>query len=75
VHADYRGTGRGDALLAELERQAVAAGLKRLFVLTTHTAHWFRERGFVAADIKALPVTRQALYNWQRSSKVFIKAL
>ena len=75
VHADYRGTGRGDALLAELERQAVAAGLKRLFVLTTHTAHWFRERGFAAADIKALPVARQALYNWQRSSKVFIKAL
>lgn len=75
VHADYRRAGRGDALLAELERQAVAAGLKRLFVLTTHTAHWFRERGFAAADIKALPVARQALYNWQRSSKVFIKTL
>jgi len=75
VHADYRGAGRGDALLAQLERQAIDLGLQRLFVLTTHTAHWFRERGFEPADIKALPVARQALYNWQRNSKVFIKAL
>ena len=75
VHPDYRGAGRGDALLTELERQAATLGLKRLFVLTTHTAHWFRERGFAPADIKALPVARQALYNWQRNSKVFIKAL
>ena len=75
VHPDYRGAGRGDALLTQLERQAATLGLKRLFVLTTHTAHWFRERGFAPAEIKALPVTRQALYNWQRNSKVFIKPL
>ena len=44
-------------------------------MLTTRTAHWFRERGFVPGDISQLPVTRKRLYNYQRKSKVFIKQL
>ncbi|GAB4291517.1 MAG: amino-acid N-acetyltransferase [Thiohalomonadaceae bacterium] len=75
VHRDYRKQGRGDDLLAFIERQAKDMGIDRLFVLTTRTAHWFQERGFRAADIKDLPVKKQALYNWQRRSKVFIKPL
>lgn len=75
VHADYRAQGRGEHLLSDVEEQARAHGLNRLFVLTTRTAHWFRERGFKPADIKKLPVKRQALYNYQRNSKIFIKAL
>ncbi len=75
VHPDYRHARRGDALLAALERTAKTTGLTRLFVLTTHTAHWFRERGFEPCKLDALPVARQALYNYQRNSKVFIKAL
>jgi amino-acid N-acetyltransferase len=47
----------------------------RLFVLTTQTAHWFRERGFEPASIDALPMQRQALYNFQRNSQVYIKTL
>jgi len=76
VHPDYRGDGRGDNLLAAIERRAQDNGIKRLFVLTTHTAHWFRERGFAPAAVDDLyPVKRRSLYNYQRKSKVFIKAL
>jgi len=75
VHRDYRKQGRGDDLLAYIERQAKDMGISRLFVLTTRTAHWFQERGFREADIKDLPVKKQALYNWQRRSKVFIKPI
>jgi amino-acid N-acetyltransferase len=75
VHPDYRDTGRGEALLEQIERRAKQGKIKRLFVLTTHTPHWFQERAFKAGDIKDLPVARQALYNYQRNSKVFIKKL
>lgn len=75
VHADYHNQGRGDMLLQAVEQSARELGIGRLFVLTTRTAHWFRERGFRPADIKALPVKRRVLYNYQRNSKVFIKNL
>ena len=75
VHCDYRRSGRGAALLQEVERQAANLRLERVFVLTTRTAHWFRERGFVAGHLAELPVARQALYNYQRNSKVFLKEL
>src|SRR5690606_19631616 len=46
VNPQYRHGGRGDELLERIEDRARAQGLKRLFVLTTRTAHWFQERGF-----------------------------
>ena len=75
VHPDYQNEGRGDHLLHWIEQQAKSIGGEQLFVLTTHTAHWFRERAFKAADIKALPGKRRSLYNYQRNSKIFIKHL
>lgn len=75
VHPTYRNNGRADALLRFIERRAEEQHLQKLFVLTTHTAHWFCERGFESAEVADLPVQKQALYNWQRRSKVFIKAL
>jgi amino-acid N-acetyltransferase len=75
VHPDYRNGGRGDTLLRQMEAQARALGLQRLFVLTTHTAHWFVERGFVQGDLAALPVRRRDLYNYQRNAKIFLKDL
>lgn len=75
VHSHYRGENRGEALLAFLEREAKHGGLSQLFVFTTHTAHWFQERGFVAAGLETLPLTRRVLYNYQRQSKLFIKQL
>lgn len=75
VHPDYQGGGRGEALLAAVETAAREAGLERLFVLTTRTAHWFLERGFSQAAPEELPTPRKELYNWQRRSKVFVKKL
>lgn len=75
VHSEYRGAGRGDALLRHIEARAAQLKLNRLFVLTTQTAHWFRERGFVPDDVAKLPAQRQMLYNWQRNSKVFVKRI
>lgn len=75
VHPDYRNGGRGDTLLRRMEAQAQALGLRRLFVLTTHTAHWFVERGFVQGELAALPVRRRDLYNYQRNAKIFLKDL
>ena len=62
-------------LLQTMERNAIESGIGKLFVLTTQTAHWFRERGFRKADIDQLPVSKRDLYNYQRNSKVFIKTL
>ena len=75
VHPEYRGAGRGDALLQAMESRAMQTGIRTLFVLTTRTAHWFRERGFEPGDIAQLPVKRKRLYNYRRKSKVFIKQL
>jgi amino-acid N-acetyltransferase len=75
IHPDYRDKGRGEALLEYVTRQAKKLGLKRLFVLTTQTAHWFQERGFVRADIAELPAKKQAFYNYQRRSAVYIKTI
>ncbi|MCL5043339.1 MAG: amino-acid N-acetyltransferase [Gammaproteobacteria bacterium] len=71
----YRHGQRGDQLLAHIERQCKQLGLDTLFVLTTRTAHWFRERGFVPSSVERLPAKRASLYNYQRNSKVFEKAL
>lgn len=75
VHPDYRGGRRGLQLLERLERNAGAAGCHRLVVLTTRTAHWFQEQGFVAAGVDDLPASRQAFYNQARGSKVLVKTL
>jgi amino-acid N-acetyltransferase len=75
VHPDYRKGGRGEALLQHLERNAHLQGIEQLFVLTTRTAHWFRERGFAPGNIKNLPIRRRNLYNYQRNSKIFYKNL
>jgi amino-acid N-acetyltransferase len=75
VSPDYRHGGRGDELLARIEQRARGMGLKTLFVLTTRTAHWFRERGFQPGSVERLPAARASLYNYQRNSKVFEKPL
>ena len=75
VHPDYRDAGRGAMLLDYVEAVARKKKWKRLFVLTTQTAHWFVERGFAEQGVEALPQQKKALYNYQRKSKVFVKRL
>jgi len=75
VNPQTQNKGDGERLLTRIEQRARAAGLTRLFVLTTRTMHWFLKRGFVQAGIEALPQERRHLYNWQRKSQVLIKEL
>jgi len=71
----YRDGGRGERLLAFAEARARSLGLASIFVLSTRTTHWFLERGFIESDPARLPVRKQALYNYDRRSKVFVKEL
>lgn len=75
THPDYQRGGRAATLLEHIESQAKQLGLGSLFVLTTQTAHWFIEQGFTAAAKEVLPSEKQALYNYQRNSQVFLKPL
>ena len=75
VNPEYRHGGRGDELLERIESRARQMGLSTLFVLTTRTAHWFRERGFAPSGVERLPAARASLYNYQRNSKIFEKSL
>lgn len=75
VNPEAQAQGDGERLLKHLENRARAAGITKLFVLTTRTAHWFLKRGFVPASVDDLPKNRQRMYNWQRKSLVFIKSL
>jgi amino-acid N-acetyltransferase len=75
VHPEYRNAGAGEQLLHRIESEARRQHLDRLFVLTTRATHWFIEHGFAEAELEQLPSARQALYNYQRRSKVLLKML
>jgi amino-acid N-acetyltransferase len=75
VNPEVQGQGDGERILKHMENRARAAGFKKLFVLTTRTAHWFLKRGFVHATVDDLPKDRLHMYNWQRKSLVLVKNL
>ncbi|MFK7991274.1 MAG: amino-acid N-acetyltransferase [Sandaracinaceae bacterium] len=67
----YRESGRGEALMEVIEHKAREAGLERLFVLTTQSAHFFQERGFTPATARVLPKARP--YDRRRRSRVLVR--
>jgi len=75
THPDYRSGNRASLLLQTVEKKAREKLISSLFVLTTQTSHWFMEKGFVAAELSALPAEKQKLYNYQRNSKIFVKKI
>jgi amino-acid N-acetyltransferase len=75
IHPSYRKSSRGAELLDYLEAKARNKGIKNLYVLTTRTALWFIEQGFEPTAVDDMPEARQAMYNYQRNSKVFVKRL
>ncbi len=75
IRPEYQSLGHGEKLMQAIEQQARRLGMDRLFLLTTRTAHWFIERGYREESIDILPEEKRALYNWQRRSKVLVKAL
>ena len=75
VQPQSRNSGAGERLLKRVEAQAKKQRIRKLFVLTTRAAHWFIERGFEETSPDVLPAEKQALYNYQRRSKVFCKSI
>ncbi len=75
VLSRYREAGRGEALVEYIAERARAMGLSGLFVLTTQTSDWFRERGFEPASVRALPEARKLRYDRSRRSKVLVRDL
>jgi len=75
VDENTQGVGDGERLLKRVEARAKDLGIKKLFVLTTRTEHWFLKRGFVKGSVDELPKERKSHYNWDRKSMVLIKNL
>lgn len=74
-HPKYRRAARADNLVEHVERKARQLGIESIFVLTTQSIHWFRERGFAFAEIDELPTAKKEMYNLKRNSKVLIKKI
>ena len=72
---EYRGQGRGGALLAWCRKEAAKQGLSSLFVLTTQSSRWFIERGFREGTPLDLPPERRALYDPARKSQILLSPL
>ena len=75
IAPDYQSQGRGEKLFEHICKDAQKQGLQQLFILTTRAAHWFIEHGLIKQSLQDLPTEKQALYNYQRNSAVFIKEL
>ncbi len=75
IHPDYRKGNRGGRLMLALENEAKQQQLSTIFVLTTVSGHWFQEQGFIEQSMDKLPEGKQQMYNFQRKSKIYIKAI
>ena len=73
VHPDYQKGARGNRLLEYLVKNAQRQSIRRLFVRSTQTVHWFVDRGFTACEVDDLPEPMKSAYNHQRKSKVLFK--
>ncbi|MDF2154401.1 amino-acid N-acetyltransferase [Vibrio sp. CAU 1672] len=70
IHPDYRDGNRGLLLLNYMKHRSKSESIEQIFVLTTHSLHWFREQGFYEVSVDDLPGAKQGLYNYQRKSKI-----
>ena len=71
VDENYAHMGIGPKLMDNLIDQAGQADATSIFIMTTQTADWFEQLGFVEDTIESLPAERQKLWTPQRNSKVF----
>lgn len=67
--------GIGPRLVDYLITKGKNQNLKSIFVLTTQTADWFEQLGFVQDNVDSLPISRRAKWSKERGSKVLRKNL
>tara|TARA_B100002019_G_scaffold231757_1_gene205472 strand:- start:786 stop:2147 length:1362 start_codon:yes stop_codon:yes gene_type:complete len=75
THKNYRNNKRGKKLLNYLEDKASFNNLEYIFVLTTQTADWFIDQGYIPGVVDQLPSEKKSLYNYHRNSKIYIKKI
>ncbi len=75
VDETYESLGIGRKIVSYLVDRAINLKLKEVFVLTTHTADWFEQLGFVEATITDLPAERRKTYNRKRNSLILRRKL
>lgn len=71
VETNYAHMGIGPKLIETLISQAQNANVSSIFIMTTQTADWFEQLGFVEDEINSLPKERKAIWTPERNSKVY----
>ena len=71
VDENYAHMGIGPKLMDNLIEQATEGEATSIFIMTTQTADWFEQLGFVEDDINTLPPERRAIWSRDRNSKVY----
>ena len=71
VDENYAHMGIGPKLMDNLIEQATEGEAASIFIMTTQTADWFEQLGFVEDDINTLPPERRAIWSRDRNSKVY----
>ncbi len=71
VDENYAHMGIGPMLMENLIDQAVLAEASSIFIMTTQTADWFEQLGFVEDSVESLPAERKAIWTASRGSKLF----
>ncbi len=69
IDPKYRSGSRGSNLAEHMIDKARRAGLEKVFLLTTQSIDWFKERGFEEMDLGELPTSKQLTYNTDRNSR------
>jgi amino-acid N-acetyltransferase len=70
VDKTYSHTGIGPKLVEHLIKRAKEKHAKKIFLLTTRTADWFENLGFIPGDINDISEERKKLWTPERGSKV-----
>ena len=71
VSEHFSRQGTGPKLMQFLVERAKRLRAKSVFILTTQTADWFEQLGFVPENIEALPLKRKEKYDPARGSKMY----
>jgi amino-acid N-acetyltransferase len=72
VDHTYTGLGIGKRILSFLVDRARSLNIRNLYVLTTQTADWFLQFGFIEGEIQDLPANKRKDYNRLRNSRVLL---
>ena len=75
THPDYRDSGHGERLVERLVNMAKESKVRRAYVRTTQTGHWFQGLGFIAGSEAELPESERQKAKAARNSKTLIRAL